>query len=67
MKLEISFDKFDQFAGAPGAVEKMRTVCTRMNHFHLVDGAGHWIQQEQPDRVNELLLAFLESSGMCSA
>ena len=51
----------------PGAVEKMRTVCTRMNHFHLVDGAGHWIQQEQPARVNELLLAFLESSGASSA
>jgi pimeloyl-ACP methyl ester carboxylesterase len=38
-----------------------------MDHFHLVDGAGHWIQQEQPDRVNELLLAFLQSSGSSPA
>ena len=25
----------------------------------LIDGAGHWLQQERPDRVNELLLDFL--------
>ena len=25
----------------------------------LVDGAGHWLQQERPDAVNELLLEFL--------
>ena len=23
---------------------------------HLLDGAGHWVQQEQPERVGELLL-----------
>ncbi len=27
----------------------------------LIDGAGHWLQQEKPDRVNELLLDFLSS------
>jgi pimeloyl-ACP methyl ester carboxylesterase len=27
----------------------------------LIDGAGHWLQQERPDRVNELLLDFLSS------
>jgi len=26
-----------------------------------VPGVGHWVQQEAPDRVNELLLAFLRS------
>jgi pimeloyl-ACP methyl ester carboxylesterase len=25
---------------------------------HLMDGAGHWVQQEQPERVSELLLRF---------
>jgi pimeloyl-ACP methyl ester carboxylesterase len=25
----------------------------------LIEGAGHWLQQEKPDRVNELLLEFL--------
>jgi pimeloyl-ACP methyl ester carboxylesterase len=27
----------------------------------LIDDAGHWVQQEEPDRVNELLLDFLSS------
>jgi pimeloyl-ACP methyl ester carboxylesterase len=27
----------------------------------LIEGAGHWLQQEKPDRVNELLLDFLTS------
>jgi pimeloyl-ACP methyl ester carboxylesterase len=25
----------------------------------LVDGAGHWVQQERPDEVNRALLDFL--------
>jgi pimeloyl-ACP methyl ester carboxylesterase len=44
----------------PGAAEKMQTsACTRMVGFHLVDGAGHWVQQEEPEQVSALLLAFL--------
>jgi pimeloyl-ACP methyl ester carboxylesterase len=43
-----------------GAVNRMRNeVCKKMMGFHLVDGAGHWVQQEQPDRVSELLIQFL--------
>jgi pimeloyl-ACP methyl ester carboxylesterase len=26
---------------------------------HLVDGAGHWVQQEQPAQVARLLLQFV--------
>jgi pimeloyl-ACP methyl ester carboxylesterase len=29
----------------------------------LVDGAGHWLQQERPDAVNEELLAFLAATA----
>jgi pimeloyl-ACP methyl ester carboxylesterase len=44
----------------PGAVDKMRTnACTQMVGFHLVNGAGHWVQQEQPELVNALLVKFL--------
>lgn len=44
----------------PGAVEKMQTsACTRMVGFHLLDGAGHWVQQEQPEQVSQLLVQFL--------
>ena len=45
-----------------GAFESMqRTVCTRMGDVHLVEGAGHWVQQEQADVVGKLLLQFLDS------
>jgi pimeloyl-ACP methyl ester carboxylesterase len=44
----------------PGAVDKMRnSACTQMVGFHLLDGAGHWVQQEQPEQVNALLVQFL--------
>jgi pimeloyl-ACP methyl ester carboxylesterase len=44
----------------PGAFEAMQTrVCTRMLGCHLVPGAGHWVQQEQPDEVVGLLKQFL--------
>jgi pimeloyl-ACP methyl ester carboxylesterase len=30
---------------------------------HLVDGAGHWVQQEQPEKVSALLAEFLQRSA----
>ena len=45
----------------PGAAEKMRDgVCTRMTGLHLVSGAGHWVQQEQAEKVTALLIRFLQ-------
>jgi pimeloyl-ACP methyl ester carboxylesterase len=35
------------------------SVCIAMIGCHLVDGAGHWVQQEQPEQVRRLLLQFL--------
>jgi pimeloyl-ACP methyl ester carboxylesterase len=29
----------------------------------LVEGAGHWLQQERPDQVNRALLSFLGDAG----
>ncbi|HYM19315.1 MAG TPA: alpha/beta hydrolase [Micropepsaceae bacterium] len=44
----------------PGAVDKMRnSACTHMVSFNLIDGAGHWVQQEQPEQVSMLLIGFL--------
>jgi len=44
----------------PGALEKMQTSATaRMHGCHLVKGAGHWVQQEQPAAVIDLLAKFL--------
>lgn len=45
----------------PRTFERMqRSACTRMLGCHLVDGAGHWVQQEQPEQVKALLLEFLQ-------
>jgi pimeloyl-ACP methyl ester carboxylesterase len=46
----------------PGALERMqKTACTNMRGVHLLDGAGHWVQQEQPAEVSRLLLQFLRT------
>jgi pimeloyl-ACP methyl ester carboxylesterase len=43
-----------------GAVENMKTkACTQMRGVHFLDGAGHWVQQEQDEAVTRLLLDFL--------
>jgi pimeloyl-ACP methyl ester carboxylesterase len=47
----------------PAVFEAMQTTaCTRMLGCHLVDGAGHWVQQEQPEEVSRLLLQFLKQA-----
>ena len=44
----------------PGAIEAMQVfACADMRGCHLVPGAGHWVQQEQPEAVSRLLLKFL--------
>jgi pimeloyl-ACP methyl ester carboxylesterase len=49
---------------SPGNFERMQAAaCTRMVGCHLIDGAGHWVQQEQPERVSELLMRLLQESG----
>ena len=49
----------------PGALERMQTsACTRMvGGVQFVDGAGHWVQQEQPDRVSALITDFLRRNA----
>lgn len=45
---------------APGALDRMRDrACRDLRAVHLVGGAGHWVQQEQPAAVAEHLLEFL--------
>ena len=46
----------------PGALERLeKTVATNYKGTHLVDGAGHWVQQEQPQVLSGLLLDFLKA------
>jgi len=45
----------------PGDFEKMQaTACRNLLGCHLIDGAGHWVQQEQPEAVSRLLVEFLK-------
>jgi hypothetical protein len=39
-----------------------KIACTRLLGTHLVDGAGNWVQQEQPDEVGKLPMEFLRES-----
>ena len=46
----------------PGDFEAMQEKATTdMRGCHLVAGAGHWVQQEQPEETVRLLLEFLKT------
>ena len=48
----------------PGALERLeKTVTTKYKGTRLVDGAGHWVQQEQPAVLSRLLIEFLQSAS----
>ena len=48
---------------SPGALERMQgSACTDMRGVHMVDGAGHWVQQEQPEQTSRLLIEFLRGA-----
>ena len=45
----------------PGALQAMETrACTKYLGTHLIGGAGHWVQQEEPAAVTRHLLDFLQ-------
>ena len=44
----------------PGEFERMQNgALTDLRGVHLLDGAGHWVQQERADKVSGLLAEFL--------
>lgn len=46
----------------PGEFEAMQArACTAMRGCHLLDGAGHWVQQEQAAEVSRLLIDFVQT------
>jgi pimeloyl-ACP methyl ester carboxylesterase len=49
----------------PGAFDKMqKKTCTQMLGCHLVAGAGHWVQQEQPELVLNHLFNFFKQADI---
>ena len=43
-----------------GDFDAMRAACPAMEGVHLLDGAGHWVQQEQAAEVGRLLAQFFQ-------
>lgn len=51
----------DLIAGnTPDAIAGMEAALGDLRHLELIEGAGHWLQQEYPSEVNAALLAFLD-------
>jgi pimeloyl-ACP methyl ester carboxylesterase len=52
----------------PGEFERMQSSgCADMRGCHLIPGAGHWVQQEQPRETVRLILDFLSTLGRSSS
>lgn len=45
---------------APGVVEAQADSCTRWMGMQIIKDAGHWVQQEQPERVMDIVVEFLQ-------
>jgi pimeloyl-ACP methyl ester carboxylesterase len=43
------------------AVNELEKVLPNLRQKLIIDGAGHWVQQERPNEVNAALIAFLKS------
>jgi pimeloyl-ACP methyl ester carboxylesterase len=49
---------------SPGALQAMSSsACTEFRGAHLIENAGHWVQQEQPAAVAKVLIEFLEGAN----
>ena len=49
-------------AGRPEYVEAMQLTLPNYRGATMIEGAGHWTQQEAPEEFNAALLSFLQSS-----
>jgi pimeloyl-ACP methyl ester carboxylesterase len=60
--LFIAGSKDAVITGLIGAkrVKELERVLPRLARKLIIEGAGHWIQQERPDEVNAALIAFLK-------
>ncbi|MBK3585757.1 alpha/beta hydrolase, partial [Streptomyces sp. MBT57] len=41
------------------AIDAYPTTLPGLSAAHILEGCGHWIQQERPDEVNRLLTRWL--------
>jgi len=45
------------------AIEAYPTTLPGLTASHILDGCGHWIQQERPEEINKLLIDWLGALG----
>ena len=45
----------------PAAMERLRDVVPDLRVFEVLEGCGHWTQQERPEAVTALILEFLNA------
>lgn len=43
-----------------GAISRFSTTLPGLRASHILSGCGHWLQQERPETVNEILLEWLK-------
>ena len=44
----------------PGGMETMKQLSDDLRDVVVIDGAGHWVQQERPAGTNAALIKFLK-------
>jgi len=61
--LFVAGSKDSVITGLIGAkrVTELERVLPNLRQKLIIDGAGHWVQQERPDEVNAALIAFLKN------
>jgi pimeloyl-ACP methyl ester carboxylesterase len=50
-----------RFPGTTDRLEQLPRLLTDLRGSHVIEGAGHWIQQERAGEVNRQLLGFLQA------
>jgi pimeloyl-ACP methyl ester carboxylesterase len=47
------------FSGGPGMLPRLRDCAPLLREPVLLDGCGHWTQQERPDEVSKAMIGFI--------
>ncbi len=50
-----------KFPASKAQIDAYPKTLPGLRGCHILEGAGHWIQRERADRVNELLVDFLRA------
>ena len=58
-----SLDPVLRFVPGVDMVEMMRKQMSDLRLIELIEGAGHWVQQERPTEVNAAIIQFLRGLG----